>query len=102
MIRWQRAGWRLFWKMEVPAWSPRIPVELRTLIRRMARENPVWGKERIASELFAHPSAEWTLQQLREVVGYEDRYRYLIHDRDSIFAKHLDESLKALGLSVLK
>jgi len=47
-------------------------------------------------------NAEWTLQQLREVVGYEDRYRYLIHDRDSIFAKHLDASVNALGLSVLK
>jgi hypothetical protein len=50
----------------------------------------------------AHPSAEWTLQQLREVIGYEDRYRYLIHDRDSNFARHLDESITALGLSVLK
>ena len=29
-------------------------------------------------------------------------HRYLIHDRDSIFAKHLDESIKALGLNVLK
>jgi transposase InsO family protein len=53
-------------------------------------------------DVTAHPSADWTLQQLREVVGYEDRYRYLIHDRDSIFAKRLDESIKALGLSVLK
>jgi len=53
-------------------------------------------------DVTAHPSAEWTLQQLREVVGYEVRYRYLIHDRDSIFAKHLDESIEALGLSVLK
>jgi hypothetical protein len=26
-------------------------VELRALIRRMARENPVWGEERIASDL---------------------------------------------------
>jgi transposase InsO family protein len=53
-------------------------------------------------DVTAHPSADWTLQQLREVIGYEDRYRYLIHDRDSIFAKRLDESIKALGLSVLK
>jgi len=53
-------------------------------------------------DVTAHPSAEWTLQQLREVIGYEDRYRYLIHDRDNIFAKHQDESIKALGLYVLK
>lgn len=50
----------------------------------------------------AHPSTDWTLQQLREVVGFEATHRYLIHDRDSIFARRLDESIRALGLSVLK
>jgi putative transposase len=50
----------------------------------------------------AHPSAAWTLQQLRETVGYEDRYKFLIHDRDGIFASHLDESIRALGIRVLK
>jgi putative transposase len=50
----------------------------------------------------AHPSADWTFQQLREVVGEENSHQYLLHDRDSIFAKHLDESIKALGLKVLK
>ena len=50
----------------------------------------------------AHPSAAWTLQQLRDVVGVGHAHRYLIHDRDSIFARHLDESIRALGLSVLK
>jgi len=34
----------------------------------------------------AHPTAQWTRQQLREVVGYEQRYAYLLHDRDSIFS----------------
>jgi putative transposase len=29
-----------------------------------------------------HPTSAWTLQQLREVVGSEECYRYLIHDRD--------------------
>jgi transposase InsO family protein len=53
-------------------------------------------------DVTAHPNAQWSLQQLREVVGFDDTHRYLIHDRDSIFAKHLDESIKALGLSVLK
>src|SRR3954451_2204701 len=50
----------------------------------------------------AHPSAEWTLQQLREAIGYEERYRYLIHDRGCIFSSHLDESVSRLGLQVLK
>ena len=50
----------------------------------------------------SHPTAAWTLQQFREALGYEDRYRYLIHDRDSIFAKSLDESIERLGLKVLK
>ena len=49
-----------------------------------------------------HPSAEWTLQQLREVVGFDHAHRYLIHDRDSIFARQLDESIKSLGVKVLK
>jgi hypothetical protein len=48
----------------------------------------------------AHPTAAWTLQQLREAVGYGDRYRFLIHDRDSIFANHLDESIRRLGIMV--
>ena len=49
----------------------------------------------------AHPSAVWTLLQLREVTGWEEGDRYLIHDRDSIFAKRLDDSIGRLGLSVL-
>jgi putative transposase len=46
----------------------------------------------------AHPTAAWTLQQLREAIAFEDGYRYLIHDRDSIFARNLDESIKGFGL----
>ena len=50
----------------------------------------------------AHPTSAWTLQQLREAVGEEDSYRYLLHDRDSIFAKSLDQSIARLGMTVLK
>ena len=39
---------------------------------------------------------------MREVVGYEECYRYLIHDHDNIFAKSLDESIASLGMTVLK
>ena len=50
----------------------------------------------------AHPTAAWTLQQLREIFGHDGGYRYLIHDRDSIFARRLDESIKNLGMTVVK
>src|SRR5437867_12396345 len=178
VVRWHRAGWRLFWRYKSRPGRPPIPLELRQLIRRMASENPLWGEERIANELLvklgigvsprtvrkympkippgrprgdqrwstflrnhataiiacdffvavtatfrmlyvfvviehstrrlAHinvttnPNADWTLQQLREVVGNGGGHRYLIHDRDRIFAKHLDDSIKALGVEVLR
>jgi putative transposase len=48
------------------------------------------------------PSAAWTLQQLPEVILDAEDHKYLIHDRDSIFARHLDDSIRALGLEVLR
>ena len=175
IVRWHRAGWRLFWRYKSRPGRPPIPLELRQLIRRMASENPLWGEERIANELLvklgicvsprkympvrppghprgdqrwstflrnhaaailacdffvavtatfrmlyvfvviehgtrrlAHvnvttnPNADWTLQQLREVVGNGGGYHYMVHDRDRIFAKHLDDSIRALGVEVLR
>jgi putative transposase len=177
MIRWHRAGWKLFWRLKSRPSRPPIPQQLQALIRRMANENPSWGEERIANELLlklgiqvsprtvrkylprrppgrprgnlrwstflrlhaqgiiacdfllvvtatfrllyvfvviehrsrrlihcnvtTHPSAAWTLQQLRETTGFQRRYDYLLHDRDSIFAQHLDESVNKLGIKVL-
>jgi putative transposase len=61
------------------------------------------GTRRLAHvNVTAHPSADWTLQQLRLVAGEEGGHRYLIHDRDKIFAKHLDDSIRALGIEVLR
>jgi putative transposase len=50
----------------------------------------------------AHPTAEWTLQQLREALPCDHTYRFLLHDRDSIFSQQLDQYLEHLGLQVLK
>jgi putative transposase len=178
MIRWHRTDWKLFWRMKSRAGRPPIPMELRELIRRMARENVLWGEERIANELLlklgirisprtvrkylpkrppgrprgdlrwstflkshargilacdffvavtatfrmlyvlvviehgtrrlahvnvtTHPSAAWTLHQIRAVIADAEDHKYLIHDRDSIFARHLDDSIRALGLAVLR
>ncbi len=49
-----------------------------------------------------HPTAAWTLHQLRNMLGFENRFRFLIHDRDSIFSGLLDESIRRLGLRILK
>ena len=56
----------------------------------------------ISYNVTAHPIAAWTLQQLRDAIGLESRYEYLLHDRDCIFAAHLDESIRKLGVRVLK
>jgi transposase InsO family protein len=50
----------------------------------------------------AHPTAEWTLQQLREAIPSDHDYRFLTHDRDSIFSKQLDQRMRNLGLRMLK
>jgi transposase InsO family protein len=50
----------------------------------------------------AHPTAAWTLQQLREAIPSDHRYRFLIHDRDSIFSPQLDQSITRMGLRVLR
>lgn len=178
LIRWHRAGFRLFWRVKSRPGRPPIPLELRGLIRRMALENPLWGQERIANELLvklgiqisprtvrkylpnppprrprgdqrwstflknharaivacdffvtvtstfrllyvlvviehrsrrlihcnvtAHPTAAWTRQQLRQALGFDAHYGYLLHDRDSIFSRELDAAVGGFGLRVLK
>jgi putative transposase len=50
-ISWQRKRYQLFWGKKCRAGRPRISPDLQRLIRKMARENPSWDKERIANEL---------------------------------------------------
>src|SRR5215475_2586943 len=179
--RWHRQGCRLFWRWKSTPGRPPIPPDLQALIRRMACENPTWGEERIANELWlklglrvsprtgrkylpkhrdhgrgkyassqrwrtfvrnhaqaiiacdfclvvtatfrllyvfvvmehatrrilhtnvtVHPTALWTLQLLREAIPADHGYRLLLHDRDSIFSQSLDQSIRHLGLQVLK
>ncbi|HEY5870872.1 MAG TPA: integrase core domain-containing protein [Candidatus Tectomicrobia bacterium] len=181
LSRWHRQGFRIFWRWKSTPGRPPIPADLQALIRRMARENPTWGQERIANELLlklglrvsprtvrkympkrfapgpgqritsqrwqtfirnhaqaivacdfcvvvtatfrllyvfvvmdhatrrilhtnvtTRPTAPWTLQQLREAIPADHGYRFLVHDRDSIFSQSLDQHIHHLGLRVLK
>jgi len=160
VIAWHRKGFRLFWTWKVrrgKAGRPAVTREVRDLIRRLSRENPLWGAPHIHGELLklgleigetsvgkymlrrrkppsqtwrtfldnhvkdlvsvdlftvptirfqilyvflvlahdrrrvihfnvtAHPTAEWTGQQLREAFPFDQSPRYLLRDRDGIF-----------------
>jgi putative transposase len=49
-----------------------------------------------------HPTAEWTVQQFREFLAFDHRYRFALHDRDSIFSSQLDQEPKGFGVRVLR
>jgi hypothetical protein len=53
ILRWHRAGFKAFWrwKSRNRAGRPNIDRGLCDLIRRMSRENPLWGASRIHGEL---------------------------------------------------
>ena len=44
----------------------------------------------------SNPTAAWTLQQLREAIASDQPYRFLVHDRDSIYTQALDTSIANL------
>src|SRR5262249_55948904 len=49
-----------------------------------------------------HPTASWTIQQFRAIMPGDQPQRFLIHDRDSLYAAAVDDALTAMGLTVLK
>ena len=53
VIRWHRTGFRLYWrwKSRSRGGRPRVPVEIRRLIREMSLANRLWGAPRIHGEL---------------------------------------------------
>jgi putative transposase len=61
------------------------------------------GTQRIVHwNVTEHPTVEWTQQQFRMVAAGDQPYRFLIHDRDSVFSPAIDEMLTSTGLTVLK
>ena len=69
VIGWHRAGFRLYWRWRSRprGGRPKITEEIRTLIRRLASENPSWGAPKIHGEL----------QKLGFVVSERTVARYL-------------------------
>jgi hypothetical protein len=50
----------------------------------------------------SHPTAAWTIQHLREILTVPHAYRFVLHDRDSIYSSGLDAALTAMRVSVLR
>jgi putative transposase len=46
----------------------------------------------------AHPTAEWTAQQLREAFPWDSAPRYLLRDRDGIYGHDFTNQVVALGI----
>jgi hypothetical protein len=53
IVRWHRAGFRTFWrwKSRSRAGRPKLPPDVRRLIREISLANPLWGAPRIHGEL---------------------------------------------------
>src|SRR5205809_993898 len=94
-LRWHRQAYRLFWRGKSRPGRPSIPAELPALIRQMAHDNSTWGQERIANELLLKLG-------LRVSIPTDHDYRFLMHDRDSIFSQPLNQQVRHLGLRILK
>src|SRR5262249_52034410 len=46
----------------------------------------------------AHPTAEWTAQQVREAFPFEQTPKYLLRDRDRIFGSEFSKQVADLGM----
>jgi putative transposase len=49
-----------------------------------------------------HPTAEWTVQQLREALPGDQDYKYLLHDRHKTFSADLDYEVESWGIQVMR
>ena len=63
VIRWHRAGFRLFWrwKSRSRVGRPKVPLEIRQLIRNISLANPFWGAPRIHGEAHIWGSPSYNL-----------------------------------------
>src|SRR5437879_1844577 len=107
VVGWHRQGFRRYWawKSRRRRGRPAIRTELRDLIRRMSRANPLWGAPRIHGErrlvhfnVTEHPSSDWTGRQLIEACGLEEAPRHLIRDRDQVYGERFSRQARTLDI----
>src|SRR6266404_1291254 len=54
VVQWHRKGFRLYWRWRSRSHAPgrpKMPSDIRDLIRQMCRANPLWGAPHVHGEL---------------------------------------------------
>jgi transposase InsO family protein len=99
ILRWHRTGFKAFWrwKSRNRAGRPKIDRDLRDLIRRMSRENPLWGAPRIHGELLmlGFEVAQSTVSK------YMSRGRKLPSQSWKTFLRNHAEAIAAIDMCVV-
>jgi putative transposase len=75
-----------------------LPVDLRTLIRRMARENPSWGQERIANELLLKLGLRVSPRTVRKYIPthpHRGRHQHLSSQHWLTFVRNYAQAIVA-------
>jgi len=77
LIGWHRNAFRLFWKWKSRrVGRPRLPAELQQVIARMVLDNPTWGEERIADELWLKLGISISPRTVRAYWPTEGKWRH--------------------------
>ena len=83
------------------SWSPSIFSTVPTIRFQVLYVFLVLAHDRrriLHFNLTAHPTAEWTGQQLREAFPFEQVPRYLLRDRDAIFGEEFQRQITDMGI----
>jgi transposase InsO family protein len=102
---------KLFWRRKSTRTGaqPRIAADTIGLIETMARNNRLWGAERIRGELrklgihvgvTRSPSSARVTQQLRAATAWGKGPRFLIRDNDDKFGRRFDAVAEGTGIRI--
>ena len=100
-IGWQRAGFRLFWRWKSRPGRPRIPAQLRALIREMALSDVSWGEERTANELLLKLGIRLSPRTVRKYMPKNPRGQPRGDQCWSIFVRHHAAAILACDFCVV-
>ena len=95
-IKWHRTAFRNHAKAIVACdFFISVTANFRVLYVFVAME--IGSRSILHCNVTEHPTAEWATQQFREFLAFDRPYRFLIHDRDSIFSAGVNAALKDLA-----